>query len=171
MHVFLVEDEECKYSQETWAQVASKQVATKLKTVPVHRAFLNKKGQGCIVLPTEENRKAAVAALEADFKVTTNIKITEKKILLKIKINNLNQNNFNDKNDFKKAILEKNDELRKCLENSEESIFDILFLAKNKDENPIYAIVKVCPDIKNIALKNTRLYINMSSHKVTDYYH
>ena len=76
----LVEDEESKYSQKTWAQVASKQVATKLKTAPVDRAFLNKKGQGCIVLPTEESGKAAVAALEVDFKVTTNIKITEKKI-------------------------------------------------------------------------------------------
>ena len=53
--------------QETWAQEATKQVATKIKTVPVHRAFLNKKGEKCIVLPTEENRKAAVAALKADF--------------------------------------------------------------------------------------------------------
>ena len=149
----IVEDEESKYSQETWAEVASKQVATKLKTVPVHRAFLNKKGQGCIVLPTEENRKAAVAALEADFKVTTNIKITEKKLLPKFKIHNLNQHNFNDKNDLKKAILEKNDELRKCLENSKESIFDVLFLAKNKDEKPIYAIVKVSPDIKMLFQK------------------
>ena len=87
--------------------MASKQVATKLKTVPVHIAFLNKKGQGCIVPPTENDRKEALAALEADFKVTTNIKITKKKILPKIKIRNLNQHNFNDKNDLKKAILKK----------------------------------------------------------------
>ena len=92
----IIVDEESKYCQETWAQVASKQVTTKIKTVPVHRAFLNKKGQGFIVLITEKNIKAAVAALEADFKVTTNIKITEKKILPKIKIHNLNQHNFND---------------------------------------------------------------------------
>ena len=90
----IVEDQESKYSQRTWAQVASKQVATKLKTVPVHKAFLNKKGQECIVLPTEENRKDTVAALEPDFKVTTNIKTTEKKILPKIKIHNLNQHNL-----------------------------------------------------------------------------
>ena len=35
----------------------------------------------------------------------------------------------------------------------------------------MYAIVKISPDIKNVVSKNTRLYINMSSHRVTDYYH
>ena len=67
--------------------------------------------------------------------------------------------------------MKKNDELKKCLENSKKCIFDVLFFAKNKDEKPIYAIVKVSPDIKNVVSKNTRLFINMSSHRVTDCYH
>ena len=71
---------------------------------------------------------------------------------------------------LKKAILENYNKLRKCLENSKKSIFDVLFLAKNKDEKPIYAIVEVSPDIKNVVSKNIRLYINMRSQQRHTYH-
>ena len=55
-----------------------------------------------------------------------------------------------------------------CLERDNESIFEVLFLEKNQNGTPNHAIVKVSPNIKSIILKPGRIFIDMSSHQVTD---
>ena len=72
---------------------------------------------------------------------------------------------------MKKAILEKNIELRTCLKNSERSLFELLFIAKNQNGTLNHAIVKVTPDVRNLILTTGKIFIEMSSHKVSDHFH
>ena len=68
-------------------------------------------------------------------------------------------------------MLEKNDELRTCLENNEEIQFKLSYIAKNQNDTPNYAIFKVTSDIRNLVMQKGRIFIDMSSHKVSDHYH
>ena len=129
-HVLIVEENERCFS-ENWSTVVKKKVANNLKSVPVHKAILNKKGQGYIFLPTEKVKDEAIAALKNDFKVTPGSLPVRKKMKPKIKIHNLNNHNLENKEELKEKILKKNAELNDCLERDNESIFEILFLAKN----------------------------------------
>ena len=72
---------------------------------------------------------------------------------------------------MKKAILEKNIELRTCLENSQKSFFELLFIAKNQNGTLNYAIVKVTIDVRNLILTTGKMFIKMSSHRVSDHFH
>ena len=72
---------------------------------------------------------------------------------------------------MKEKILKKNSELNDCLERDNKSIFEILFLAKNQNGTPNHAIVKVSPNIRSIILNSGRIFIDMSSHQVTDHFH
>ena len=55
--------------------------------------------------------------------------------------------------------------------NSEKSLFELLFIAKNQNGTPNYAIVKVTPDIRNLILTTGKIFIEMSSHRVSDHFH
>ena len=101
-HVLIVEENKGCFLEENWSTVVKKKVANNLKSVPVQKAILSKKGQGCIFLPTKKVRNEAIAALKNDFKVTTGSLPVLKKMKPKIKIYNLNNHN-----------LEKNEELKK----------------------------------------------------------
>ena len=94
-----------------------------------------------------------------------------KKLLSKIKIHNFDSLKFDRNEDMKKAILEKNIELRTCLENSEKSLFELLFIVKNQNGTPNYAIVKVTPDVRNLILTTGKIFIEMSSHCISDHFH
>ena len=170
-HVVIVENSEGSFSEDSWATVVKKKVADNLKKVPVHKAVLNKKGQGCIFLHSEKNKDEVMISLEKDFKVTPGKPFVLKKLLPKIKIHNLDSLKFDHNEDMKKAILEKNIELRTCLKNSEKSLFELLFIAKNQNGTPNYAIVKVTPDIRNLILTTGKIFIEMSSHRVSDHFH
>ena len=110
-------------------------------------------------------------SLEKNFKVTPGKPFVLKKLLPKIKIHNLDSLKFDHNEDIKKAILKKNIELRTCLENSEKSLFELLFIAKNQNGTPNYAIAKVTPDVRNLILTIGRIFIEMSSHRVSDLLH
>ena len=102
-------------------------VATKLNKIPIKKAILNKNGQECIFLPSEKN-KEAVAVLENDFKVTVSTSSPVKKILLKLKVCNLVNYCSEDKSELRTAILEKNVEVKECMENNESVVFEVLFI-------------------------------------------
>ena len=110
-------------------------------------------------------------SLEKVFKVTPGKPFVFKKLLPKIKIHNLDSLKIDHNEDMKKAILEKNIELRACLENSEKSIFELLFTAKNQNSTPNYAIVKVTPDVGILILATGRIFIEISSYRVSDHLH
>ena len=65
-----------------------------------------------------------------------------KKIKPKIKIRNLNNHNLENKEELKEKILKKNAELNDCLERDNESIFGVLFLAKNQNGHLIMQLLK-----------------------------
>ena len=75
------------------------------------------------------------------------------------------------KEELKEKILKKNAELNDCLERDNESIFGVLFLAKNQNGTPNHAIVKVSPNIRSIILKSGSIFIDMSFHQVADHFH
>ena len=77
-----------------------------------------------------------------DFKVTPGKSFVLKKLLPKIKMHNLDSLKFDHNENMTKAILEKNIELRTCLENSEKSLFELLFIAKNQNGTLNYAMLK-----------------------------
>ena len=106
-HVLIVEENEGCFSEENWSTVVKKKVANNLKSIPVHKAILNKKGQGCIFLPTEKVKDEAIAALKNDFKVTPGSLPVLKKMKPKIKIHNLNNHNLENKEELKEKILKK----------------------------------------------------------------
>ena len=170
-HIVIVENSEGSFFEDSWATVIKKKVADNLKKVPVHKAVLNKKGQECIFLPREKNKDEAMISLEKDFKMTPGKPFVPKKLLPKIKIHNLDSLKFDQNEDMKKTILEKNIELRACLENNEKSLFELLFIAKNQNGTSKYAIVKVTPDVRNLILTTGKIFIEMSSHRVSDHFH
>ena len=52
----VVENSEGSFSEDSWVTVVKKKVADNLKKVPVHKAVLNKKGQGCIFFLQKKQR-------------------------------------------------------------------------------------------------------------------
>ena len=69
-HIVVVKNYEGNFSEDSWATVVKNKVSSKLKSVPVHKTVLNKKGQGCIFLFSEKEKYEAIEVLKSDFKVT-----------------------------------------------------------------------------------------------------
>ena len=103
----VVENHEDNFSENSWATVVKSKVSSKLKSVPVHKTVLNKKGQGCIFLPSEKEKHEAIEVLKSYFKVTPSNCVSSKKLSPKLKIHNLTEHRFENKEKLKEAILEK----------------------------------------------------------------
>ena len=109
--------------------------------------------------------------LKSDFKVTPSNPASSKKLSPKLKIHNLKEHRFENMEKLKEAILEKNSDIKHCLESIKDSFFDVLFIAKNQNNISLYSIVKASSDVRNIIQKSGRVFIDMNSHKVTDHFH
>ena len=134
----VVENHEGNFSEDNWATVVNNKVSTKLKSVPVHKTVLNEKGQSCTFLPSEKEKHEAIKVLKSDFKVTTSNPASSKKLSPKLKIHNLKEHKFENKK-LKKAILEKNSDIKHCLESNKDSFLDVLFIAKNQNNISLYS--------------------------------
>ena len=104
-HIVVVENHEGNFSEDSWATVVKNKVSSKLKSVPVHKTVLNKKGQGCIFLPSEKEKHKAIEMLKSDFKVTPSNPASSKKLSPKLKIHNLKEHRFENTEKLKEAIL------------------------------------------------------------------
>ena len=66
-HIVVVENHEGNFFEDSWATVVKNKMSSKLKSVPVHKTVLNKKGQGCIFFPSEKEKHKAIEVLKSDF--------------------------------------------------------------------------------------------------------
>ena len=169
-HVLIVdgtnEDSNDKISPDTWAQVVKSDISVKLKNVPVSKTVLSKDGKGCIFLPDEKGLKDAQEALTGSYRVNA----TSKKptmILPKIKINNLNPDNYQSNDQLKSEILAKNMSINSLLENDNNSKMDVIFIDKSSKS----ALLKVTPNIRETVMKNQKIYLDLESHHVSDSFH
>ena len=64
------EENNKSFSDETWSNAVKSNISKKLEKIPVIKALLNQKGQGCIVLPNKDTCTSAKILLEKDFEVT-----------------------------------------------------------------------------------------------------
>ena len=166
-HIVVLEDSEL--TEKTWATVTKRKIALKLKNVPVTKTVLNE-GQACIFLPSKKNSEQAVAALESDFKVTATSRKT-RKMLPNLQICNIDGHDLVEKEDQKSAILEKNVEIKECLDQNENSVFDVIFISEKGKFLSQYAVIKVSHCIRNVILTTGRLFIHMESHFANDHFH
>ena len=124
------DDENNQFTQESWATVAKEKSSYQTQENTYKKAILNKNGQGCIFLPSEKN-KEAVAALENYFKVTASTSSPVKKIPPKLNVCNLANYCSEDKSELRTAILEKNVEVKECVENNESVVCEVLFITSS----------------------------------------
>ena len=133
--------EDSELTEQTWATVTKQKVVLKLKNVPITK-IVSKKGRACIFLPSKKDSEQAVAALESDFKVTVTSR-KARRMLPKLKICNIDGHDFVEKEDPKSAILEKNVEIKECLGQNKNSVFDVIFISEKGKFLSQYAVIKV----------------------------
>ena len=64
-------------------------------------------------------------------------------MLPKLKICNIDGHDFVEKEDPKSAILEKNVEIKECLDQNKNSVFDVIFISEKGKFLSQYAVIKV----------------------------
>ena len=173
-HALLLQPKDTKqpsFSNETWSDVVKK-CSEKLNDVPVKKAVLTSSGMGYMIFPNKESRNTAAKNLESECKVTLQDK-NIKSVYPTIKIHGVPNDNFGKDNlDLLKQEFMKKNSFIKTLVDEMKKTFEIIFIAKRKHSNFSYAVVKVDPEIKTaIANKGNRLYLGLSSCKVTKQYH
>ena len=165
-HVILLE---CKdtdaqaYNTGSWSEIVKKKVAPTLKSVPVQKSVLSKDGKGCLFFPNQKAQQDAKIALESDFNVSTATK-SKKSLFPKLKIFNIDNDIYTEKQELRQAILDKNSEINALVQ--KQGKFDILLFDKIKHT----AIIKVCPEIRKIMVKENRIYVDMTSLRVRDHF-
>ena len=163
-HAVIVEPEDGNFNQETWAE-AVKRMNTKLIDVPVKKNLVTKDGEGCILFPDKDSLDKAEAVLKDDYVVRTSSKLRSK-LMPKLKIHDLEGFDNEDKSALRNAILQKNDLVRQLIYD-DDKILDVLFI----DAQKRFGIIKVSPEVRNVIMKVSAVYIGMRSHHVKDQYY
>ena len=163
-HAVIVEPESGNFNKETWAD-AVKKIDGKLKEVPVKKNLITKNGQGCIMFPDKDSQEKAEVALRDDFLITSSSK-TSSKLMPKLKIHDLEGYDKDDKPALRDAILQKNPTIRQLI-NDDGKILEVLFI----DAQKRFGIIKVSPEIRDVVLKFSTIYIGMRSHHVRDQFY
>ena len=163
-HVLVINDldkEDIK-EDKSFSTVLKNNLSDKLKGIPVSKAKINHKGEAILMFPSPETCSQAKESLQT----TYDVKNSDRKqpvIMPRIKIHNLDPHlSQNDKNELRNKILAKNE----ALKNATCDEFSITFIDKNQN----FAIAKVDPDTHKRLTSNGRLYIELSSHKITDHF-
>ena len=164
-HSVLIEQQsEEVFNKSAWNDVVKRDIALKLKSVPVKKSSLTKAGQGCLIFPTKEDQEKAELVLKNDFKVTKSTK-EPSKLLPKLKVCNLDSYLRNEKDELKEAILLKNHGVKNLVENG--GTLDVIII----DDKSKYAVLKVSPQVRNEIMKQGKVFIDMQSHFVKDNWH
>lgn len=160
------------FTAESWSEVVKNNILPKLKNVPVSKATRSKDGKGVLIFPTKESRN--IAAL--NLKETCTIKTQDRELKTlypKLKIGWISKSCFNElnKTSLKDSIITKNPSIKELIE-KEDKMLDIIFINDEKDVDYSYAVIKTDPEVKDaIFAQGHRLYIGLSSCKVTERYH
>ena len=163
-HVLVINDldkEDIKEGK-SFSTVLKNNLSDKLKGIPVSKAKINHKGEAILMFPSPETCSQAKESLQEMY----DVKNSDRKkpvILPRIKIHNLEPHvSQNDIDELRNKILAKNE----VLKNATHDEFSITFIDKNQN----FAIAKVDPDTHQKLTSNGRIYIELSSHKVTDHF-
>ena len=103
------------FSDETWSNAVQRNISKKLDKIPVKKVLLNRKVEGCIVLPDKDTCTSAKTHLETDFEANQENK-KRKPLLPRLKIHNVSTENFESKEKFAEKILLKNTNIKNVCE-------------------------------------------------------
>ena len=165
-HVIILESKDTDaqvYNTGSWSEVVKKKITPTLKSVPVQKTVLSKDGKGCLFFPNQKAQQEAKLALESDFNVSTATK-SKKSVFPKLKIYNINNDIYTEKQELRQAILDKNSDIEALVKKG--SKFDVLLFDKIKHT----AIIKVSPEIRKFMVKENRVYVDMTSLRVRDHF-
>ena len=160
------------FSEAKWNEAVKNAIEPKLKKIPVTKIIRSKNGKGILFFPNAEARNKAAETLKDEYKlerVDKNIK----KLFPKVKVSWIPKTYFTklDKTSLRESILSKNPTVNKLV-NEDNKMFELIFISDEKDKDFSYAIIKVDPCIKDeIQNVGNRLYIGLSSCKVSERYH
>ena len=166
------DNEEEVYTPSTWKEVVKNKLPKKLTNLPVQRTRLTNKGLGYLAFPDKETRDQAAETLKNDFSVKPEDK-NIKTVYPKVKISGLNKEKFTKENipELRKEILNKNKALKDVVE-SQQKIFDILFVSGNKEQKYAFAVAKVDPLVRELLQKNgNKLFVDLTACRVSDRVH
>ena len=159
----IIETHDKAKKSKTYSDKLKENLSVKLKDVPVSKATLNREGQAILIFPTPESCSQAKNSLQTEFSVTNSDR-KQKLIQPRVKIHNLDPKLSQiEKTELRNEILTKNISLK----NANESEFQITFIDKKEH----FAIAKVSPDIYKTLINNERIFISLSSHRVTEHFH
>ena len=165
-------DETKTFSEENWTTIVKNNINPKLTNVQVSKVLRSKEGKGVLFFPTKESRDTAAATLKDTYTLESQDRKV-KTLYPKIKISWISKDCFTvlDKTTIKDYIFQKNPTIKDLVE-KEKKVFEIIFINDEKDQNYAYAVVKVDTKIKEaINSQGNKIYIGLSSCKVTDRYH
>ena len=166
-HVLIIENPEANkktFSDEAWSNAVKSNISKKLEKIPLKKALLNSKGQGCIVLPNKDTCTNAKTLLDKDFNVNQESKKANP-LLPRLKIHNVSSENFETKDKFTEKILNKNTKIKNLCEQGNP------IAVTYYDTNRKYAVLKVTPQVKNVIMKDPKIFVGMVSLHVSEHYH
>ena len=164
-HVIVLQDKDtnAKFDKTSWSTVVKGKIQDQLKSIPVDKSVVTKKGEGCLFFPTKEAQEKAKSVLDSHFKVTADSR-PRKTVMPKIKVFDVDSQTYNDKADLKMAIMSKNSQVADLVSNDDDLTVILI------DATRSYAILKVSPDIRKLMVKQGRIFLGMQSVKVRDHF-
>ena len=139
-------------------------LSDKLEGIPVSKTTLNREGKAILMFPTPESCTQAKESLQKDY----DVKNSDRKptiIQPRIKIHNLDPSLSESCSiaRLQYMIASKNE----ILKNATNHEFGITFIDRRQN----FAIAKVSPDIHKKLINDGRVYIDLSSNKVSDHFY
>ena len=172
-------------NENTNLEEAEKNVEQALKNVPLHFLRTNKRSKKIIVSCPSESDKTKAKSLLAASEIVNSHKMTvqdAKKMLPKVTVSNIPKSVLSPLHEERQStsledyrarakellttkFLEKNSEIEELVLKSNE-VFQIVFVNTGVESTTVG--IKVSPTIRNLLMKNERIYIGNTSCKVFD---
>ena len=137
-------------------------LSEKLGGIPVTKSTISKQGKAILTFPDAETCSKAKKSLETNFNVTNSVR-KQKIILPRVKIHNLEPHLMEYDNE---ELCTKFHSKNEVLEDASSTEFSITFIDKKQS----FAIAKVSPNIHEELIKTGRLFIDLSSYRVSNHY-
>lgn len=164
-HVIMVQDKtlNVKFDETSWSTVVKGTLKEKLKSIPIDRSLVTKKGQGCLFFPNKQAQEKAKSALEPHYEITSTSR-PQKTVMPKIKVFDVDTEVHQNKSELRQAILDKNPDIANMV--SKDDDLSIILL----DTSRRYAIIKVLPNIRKLMIKQGKIFLGMCSVKVRNHF-
>ena len=137
-------------------------LSEKLGGIPVTKSTISKQGKAILTFPDAETCSKAKKSLETNFNVTNSDR-KQKIILPRVKIHNLEPHLMEYDNE---ELCTKFHSKNEVIADASSTEFSITFI----DKKQCFAIAKVSPNIHEELIKTGRLFIDLSSYRVSNHY-